>query len=80
MKADSTVGDYLCHASNLLQKHTALAFITMWCQAIVRNEGDDFESTWGLRGDEFETHSPKRRLVVDDGPALAAVLPSDADI
>jgi hypothetical protein len=80
MKADSIVGDYLCQATNLLQKHTALAFITMWCQAIVRNEGDDFESTWGLRGDEFDTPSPKRRLVVDDGPALAAVLPSDADI
>ncbi len=80
MEANSIVGGDLSWSNKLQQKTIAQAFITMWCQAIVRKEGDDFESTWGLRGNEFETPPKKRRLAVNDDPAVAELLYSDADI
>jgi hypothetical protein len=59
------------------QKTIAQSFITMWCKAIVHRKGDEFEAAWGLQGNEFETPQKKRRLAVDDGPAVAELIPSD---
>ncbi len=73
----SIVGGDLSWSNRIHQKTIAQAFITMWCKAIVRKEGDEFEATWGLQGNEFETPQKKRRLAVDAGPAVAELIPSD---
>ena len=79
MKARPLVEGDLSNANTLQQKHVAKAFITMWCQAIARNEGDDFEREWGLQGTVFETPTKKRRRAGEEGTAVADSIGTDDD-
>ena len=54
-KLQETLGSTLKNAKNGSEQ-----LITLWCQAVVDNTADDFETEWRLAR-EFETPSKKRR-------------------
>ena len=64
---------YFGRASSLQRKHAAKHLLTLWCEAIARDEGHAFEAEWLLEDDLplFETPAKKRRTdrVADDDDA-----------
>ena len=47
LRAEDRVAGYFCAANAIEKKKAAKEFITLWCAAIARNEGDDFLTTMG---------------------------------
>ena len=49
MREMSLVEGDFASAKGKARKQGAKDFITIWCKAIARNDGDDFATEWGMR-------------------------------
>jgi hypothetical protein len=69
--------NYLSNAISLQRKQFAKDLVTLWCDAITRNEGDAFATEWVLGDAVLETLKKKRRQ--GQGETAAVADPADTD-